>query len=388
MAVSGCSESDPMSEGDGAAEGFSHAAMLDNLSTGVIQPTQAEFLTAAERLEAAVEAWQKQVGADDLQAAAQQAWRDAMVTWSRAEMMQIGPAASPTAPGAESLRDEIYSWTTVSACSVDQQIVAQSYVESDFIDNKLVNVYGLDALEYLLFYVGSENACPTASAINRDGQWSAIAMDEIVQRRADYAVAVAKGIGARARTLHDRWDPASGDFGGQLVAAAVGDQSVYSNVGQAIDAVYAGMFYVDTAVKDTKLGRTTGLGPDCAEQQCGVEQRESVWADHSLENIVGNLEALQLLYYGGTPGSDGVGFDDFLRHKEADGLAVELGAAIDHALETARATTTPMSATLVSDPAALEALHAAVKAVTDPLKNEFVIVLQVTVPTVGKGDTD
>ncbi|MEM7160392.1 MAG: imelysin family protein [Myxococcota bacterium] len=381
----GCKESDSMGSTDPGE--FDHAAMLENLSTNVIQPAHDEFLSAADELVAAVTAWQASPSGDTLETA-RQAWRNAMRVWSRVEVMQIGPAAGPSAPGAESLRDEIYSWATVSACSVDQQVVSGSYTDPDFIDNKLVNVYGLDALEYLLFYEDTDNQCPSASSINRDGLWDELDADTVTERRAAYAVVVAEGVATRAQTLADRWDPDGGDFGGLLATAGTNDDSVYENVGQAVDAVYAGMFYVDTQVKDAKLGRTSGRWSECANEECGPQFVESAWAQHSLENVVGNLEGLQLLYHGGAPEGDGVGFDDFLRAKEADSLATQIGDAIAQALTVAEGTSAPLVDTLSDDLAQVEGLYDAVKAITDPLKNEFVIVLQVTIPSVGKGDTD
>lgn len=122
-----CSESNPMMQGS-TTEAFDQAGMLESFAHNVVQPAHADFLATVQTLVPAVQAWQSRPDAASLDAA-RAAWRQSMRAWSRAEMMQIGPGAPSAAPGGESIRDEIYSWPTISACSVDQQLVSQRYLD-------------------------------------------------------------------------------------------------------------------------------------------------------------------------------------------------------------------------------------------------------------------
>ena len=48
----------------------------------------------------------------------------------------------------------------------------------------------------------------------------------------------------------------------------------------------------------------------------------------------------------------------------------------------------PLEQALYVDPSRVRALHAAVKAITDPLKTEFLTVLNLDLPKVSEGDND
>src|SRR5690606_29393153 len=111
-----------------------------------------------------------------------QAWREAMVLWQRAELTQLGPTGlMGSVLAGEDLRDEIYSWPLVNPCRIDQELVAKSYEDTDQLASALINLRGLDALEYLLFHDGPGNACAATVSINKDGSWDAIA-PELAQR--------------------------------------------------------------------------------------------------------------------------------------------------------------------------------------------------------------
>ncbi len=96
---------------------------------------------------------------DDLEAK-RSAFVSAMDTWQRAEVMNVGPAGmAGRVAGGEDLRDQIYSWPLSNACAVDQELVAMSYESAETLRDQPVNRRGLDALEYLLFVEGFDNAC-------------------------------------------------------------------------------------------------------------------------------------------------------------------------------------------------------------------------------------
>lgn len=367
---------------DGAGGSPASTAMLSALASGVVVPTLNDFVAAAEALDQAL-ATHSAASPD----AARAAWRAAMVAWQRAELFQFGPAALPPSPGGMGLRDEIYSWPTVNPCAVDQQLTAQAYAAPDFIGKKLVNVYGLDALEYLLFHAEPGNSCAETSSINKDGLWAAISAPELDQRRADYARVVGKGVVSAAKTLAAAWDPASGDFGAKLASAGT-SASPYDTVEAAVDAVYAAMFYTDLQLKDDKLAVPLGIHATCATKDCSPELRESVFANHSRENIIANLEGLRLIYLGGPPGGSEPGFEDLLRGHGAETLATALAADIDAAIAAAHAIDGTLAAALADDSAKVLALHAAVKAITDRLKTDVPIATMVNVPKLGKGDAD
>lgn len=370
-------------------DGFDRQALLLSLGENVILPTYRDFEAAADAMASATSAYASALSTGDTEAPtklqdARETWQAAMDAWQHAELLQVGPAgASTSVTGGEDLRYEIYSWPTISTCRVDQEVVEGNYANADFFDDELVNVYGLDALEYLLFNEDQGNTCAPQVPIN-DGPWDALSESEKAQKRADYANAVAGNIATRAAQLVNAWEPTGENFLAQLASA--GDSgSVYGNAQAALNEVLVALLYIDqTRVK--KLEIPSGISTECTTT-C-PELLESQWARYSKENILANLKAFQWAFHGGDPSEEQVGFDDFLTELGAPDLAQTMGqdvAAAITAIETINGT---LRDALVDDLAVVEASYFAVKAITDALRGEFSTVLQLTIPQEGQGDGD
>lgn len=377
---------------DGAAE--ERRKLVTELGRNVIVPTYTEFVTKAEALHVASSAWAEALRASPSETGVapdevRDAWREAMTVWQRAEVMVVGPAAPQgTRTGGRGVRGEIYSWPTVNSCRVDQNVVSGDYAQANFFNTQLVNGYGLDALEYLVFNESPGNTCQPRIPINDQGSWNALGDAEVWQRRADYAAATSAHLVTTAKALLAAWTNEEDGFLKQFEKAGLAG-SDYATAAEALDDVFAGMFFVDLVVKDVKLAVPTGIDRSCADV-C-PESLESQWARHSGENVRANLEGLQLLFLGGAPGDEAngetYGFDDLLIEMNAGDLARTLGDAIANGIASAEALGS-MEDALTTDPDAVRALHDAVKAVTDELKTRFVTVLNLKVPQEGAADND
>lgn len=358
-------------------------AVLANLGEDVILATYVDFEAKADALETAANTYAGSLEDADRQAT-QRAWDEAMQVWQRAEMFQLGPAGLMGAVvGGEDLRDQIYSWPITNACRVDQEIVEQNYTDADAFASEPVNVRGLDALEYLLFYDGADNACAPNSSINTDGSWSALDATELETRRAEYAHTLAIDLARRAESLRQKWDAQGGDFLGALSTAGA-ESETYATSQEGLNAVSDAMFYLDKEVKDMKLAHPAGL-VDCVEDVC-PEDRESLWASRSLDNVRQNLIGFQQLYTGGE--GDALGFDDLLRGMGANQLADDMDARINNALAAIDAVEGTMVEALASNPQSIIDVFDAVKAITDLFKSQFFDVLDLEVPQRGEGDND
>jgi predicted lipoprotein len=358
------------------------SAVLAALADKVVLATYREFAEAANALEAAAKAYAAGLGATE-RGALRQAFAEAMLLWQRAELMQVGPAgAADKVAGGQDLRDNIYSWPLVNRCRVDQELVEGAYADKEAFGSELINVRGLAALEYLLYYEGTANACPPQNVINADGLWQKIT-GELPKRRADYAVTLCYDLSKRATALRDAWEPSKGNFVTELAGAG----AVYGSAQKALNAVSDALFYLDYRTKDVKLAVPAGLSPDCAAASC-PEQVESPYAKLSRLQIEANLEGAALVLFGGAAGDpDALGFDDLLAGLGAgdlglaaafDGARAALGAIADDDLAVA----------VVRDPAGVKAAHAALKAVTDILKSQLVSVLDLELPQIVEGDND
>lgn len=316
--------------------------------------------------------------------AARTAWREAIATWEELEMMQIGPAGKLSAPGGRGFRDQIYAFPLFSRCKVEEQLVAQTYQQETF-STSLINARGLAAFEYLLFYEGTDNACSQFSRINADGTWAAIGADELAQRKADYAAAVARIIAAAARGLLDAWEPAGGNFRATLETAGNGS-ALFASDQDALNAISDGLFYLDKELKDLKLGRPLGFS-ECFNTLC-PEALESQYARVSTELAKHNLIGYRRFVVGCAETGEGLGFDDWLRAAGAGDLADRTVVTALEAIAAVEALDPPLEVSLLTETDKVRGVYDAIKAANDLLKTELVTVLNLELPMVVEGDND
>lgn len=381
--------------------GFDGAALLAEVADHAILPELRAFSEATQALrtrtadyaaasrgasveEAETGAGEAAIAARD---AARDAWRVTMRQWQKLEVMQVGPAGSPGVfLGGLGLRDELYSWPTVHPCAIDQQLVANSFRADGYFGAKLVTTYGLDALEYVLFADSPDNACPAAATLNREGQWAALPEAELRQRRADYAEAVAQQLAEDARVLLQTWSAEGENFRRRFVEAGAAD-SPYRSPADAINQLFAALYYIELQVKDRKLAVPAGLHVDCVQEVC-PEQLESPFAHFARESIAANLEGFTALFFGGPEALGKLGFDDYLIAAGAPALVDEMRLRLQAAQEAVAADDRPLHRALVEDPASVVTLHEAIKALTDLMKSQMVTTLNLDVPQEGAGDND
>lgn len=381
------------SDGDdeGTVDGeVSRGDVLASIANNVLVPSTAEFVDTAQSLQTAVQAYADAAesdpdAVDEPLAAAQQAWRDTMAHWQQLELMQLGPGASSLSGiGGEDRRDAIYSWPTADSCSVDRALADEAYDQGDFFVTQLVWAHGLDALEYLLFVHDADHTCPTQ--VQLDGPWAALTFEEIELRRAQYAGVVAQEIAQQASALAARWSPDGDDFAAALAEPGQG-ASPYASESEALDEVFRAMFYVDKQTKDAKLGLPLGLIDGCPAVPC-VDVLEAPWSAESTRAVAANLRALRTMVQGGPDPETSDGFDDLLAGMGQGQIANDLLGRIDAGITLAESFDDPLQQAIVGDASRVEALHGAVKEVTDILKGPFVMALMLTIPAEGAGDAD
>jgi len=342
-----------------------------------------EVVAASEALVVATSALEE-APSEQTVLAARDAWRGAMAAWQRVELVGVGPAAPPTVAGGQGLRDLVYSWPLVSRCVVDQTIASEGYLADDFTAKALVNGRGLAAIEYLLFFEGSDNGCSASSSINAQGTWAALGADGLAERRRAYAAVLARDVADRAADLASAWAPEGGDVAGELARAGA-DSALFASEQAALNAITDGLFYVDKQLKDLKLGKPLGLY-ECTEASCtsaAESQHARIGRVFVQENLVG-LERFVV----GCDASVG-GLDALLRARGAFALADRLVAQIGAARTATDALATDdIVDAVTSDRARLEALHAAVGTLSTTLRTELMAVLDLEPPLYIEGDND
>ena len=370
----------------GEAASERRRAMLESQVDRVILPTLTRLLSNAQQLSAAATTYAAAVRlgpASTEQMTLRAAFRQTSQALQEAELFQFGPYGTSSAfVGGEDLRDEVYSWPVRSRCRVDQETIEGNFRNSNFFDSEFANVFGMDALERLIFAESPANACSAPHIINTSGAWAALTEQEIRIERADYAVILSAYFTTKVQELVDRW---SNGFADEVKTAGLSD-SDYSSTQAAVDDVFAALFYIETEVKDTKLGAPLRITSSCSATGC-TDLLESQDARLSLEWVRANLISFQSILLGGeSSDTDAVGFVDLLEDVGATELADELRQLTQQAIQAADRVPTPLRDNLDSEEAA--ALYTAVQAITTPLKTQFVSVLALRVPDEGAADND
>lgn len=350
-----------------------------NFTDEISLPLLTDFATRAAALRDATASRDRE--------ASQQAWREAMKAWQGLEVLHLGPAGSPTSfVGGLGMRDRIYAWPQVNLCAVDQQLLLNEFEENGWGSSRLPNVIGLAPLEYVLFVDTSDNACPSTATINTDGSWAALGADEIAARRAAYATVIADDVADLAIELVAAWTSPGGFADALRGAGETG--SAFSTAQQALHEVYAALFAVELVTKDKKLAIPAGLHVDCPTETC-PDNFESRFSRTSKENVIVNLETTRRVFLGlDRSGVDDTGFDDLLRERGADDLAVTMTASLDGAITSATSFEGTFEDAVLTEPARLQAVYEAVKAFTDDFKSTFPSTLGLRVPDEGAGDND
>jgi uncharacterized protein len=379
----GRSSSSTSSSGGGApnAGSFDKAALLRAFGECAFG-TYKESAAAAVELDAAT----KEAETDPTKrAAAQEAWKKTIGIWQRAELFQFGPAAMTGSPGARDLRDPVYSWPVTSRCQIEQSMADKVYEVADFTSLSLVSTRSLAALEYLLFYDGTDNACAPTDTINADGKWAALGADEIKKRKATYARILSGDVVARTRKVADAWDPAKDNF---LATFSGAPNDTFVSQQMAFNTVSDAMFYLDDQVKNMKVGKPAGLVPECAAPPC-LDAVESPFAKISKQNIRANLDGYEMLLKGCGPGMTGLGFDDLLAAIGAQAASDKIAGTITAARAALDALTEPtLEEDIQKNPNGVRALFDALRGNASAMKADFVSVLDLEIPQKVAGDND
>ena len=365
---------------DGPKSTYDPTALLANLTDTQLRPAVDIFSDDSKQFLSAVKGYCKVLGTAQEQAglaAARAAWKQAMTTWQRVELMRVGPLVD----NGGALADDIYSWPLVSACAVDQGVVKMLQETNFPVGKSLVNARGLDALEYLLFATSLDSQC---AEMARPPGWDKRSDPDKRWARCIYASVVATDVSQRAATWAAAWDRADGDFGAQLKGAG-STSTAFASASAAEQALLDALFYLDHMTKDRKLGAPIGLfdNPCSAKDKC-ADALESRWAHHGKENVAANLDAFAALFTGGS----GEGFDDHLvavgATKLRDVLLVDIGLA----QQAVAAIPGTIAGAIENDRDKVVAAHSAIKKLTDILKTQFVLAISLDLPKEADGDAD
>lgn len=364
------------------------SGLLASIGERVALPTYRALAMEATALADATRAYGETGTTEDLEAA-REAWRRTIALAQRAELMQFGPAGMQTSQvlGGLGYRDAIYAWPAFNRCRIDVVTQTGEYEDLAALATEGLFMRGLGAIEYLLFYPGTDHDClPGASITVDDAAWVALGEAGIRERRADHAHALAQLVKNAADQLVQAWEPSGDDFAGQLARAGQSG-SVYASTQDALNAIYSAMYYLDRQIKDQKLGVSNTINAECAVASC-PELLESRFANRSSEHLLENLRGFQQLFLGGPSDVDAMGFDDLLLTVGAAELEADLRLSIAAAITEAEALPAVDARNLAEHVDAYASMRRAVQRIDALFKAELKTTLALELPMGAPEDND
>jgi predicted lipoprotein len=253
------------------------------------------------------------------------AWRSTMASWAKVELFQFGPLSSAVPTAGKDLyqgrnfRDRIYSWPTSARCRVEEQVVGRSYAENGF-GRIAISARGLLALEYLLFYEGTDTACATSSATYSD--WTALSAGELQDRKLAYAQAVASDVLGLTRDLNELWSDSGGNFRASFISAT----GYEPDEQEAMNVLGWSLMYVEKELKDWKMGVPAGRTASSP-----ITGPESPYANVATTNWKAHLRGFRSLFQGCGANGEGIGFDDWLNQAGHGELSDDILSAYQNA---------------------------------------------------------
>ena len=394
-------ESDSVGESlveSGGADGqeFDVTGLLGNLAENVFIPNYQELSETMSEfggVGGSLERYCSRIGESGeaaSRAEAQDDWRAAMDSLQKTEMHVLGPAQR----NGNALRNRILSYAngSLSTCGVDEIAVLANEPEFD-ISTRATNQRGMGAVGYLLFRDELSHSCPPQ--VPTTASWNALSETAKSRSRCVAAQVIASDVSAAVDQIVDQWDAAGGDYRSEFVSDA--------NAGNNLQLVTDAIFYLDTGVKDQKLGIPLGINDACSGYSC-PDQVESQYSRNSLRNLQKNIESFRKIFRGG----EGIGFDDLITGEGFDDVSLRFIDNSKAAIEAIDAISVPVYEQAASinsqergtqctnayanvdlaDELSACGLYGLIKALTDDLKIDFVTIVNVNLPEGAQADND
>jgi uncharacterized protein len=218
---------------------------------------------------------------------AQAAWRVAFVDWQSTLAYQFGPTRDAN------LGPEMAFWPT-RPIAIEANVAGATEITPAWIDALGAGGKGLYAIEYLLYGTADDAA--------------ALAQLES-PRRCAYLAALADHVARTSARIVLAWSPEGGDYLGALATAGEPGNEVFLAQLAAVSTVITQVLTQLRIVKLTKLGIPLGR-IDGLPQPGSIE---TLYAEHSVEGMVANLEGARRLWSAAPHSLDG-----YLRSRRPD----------------------------------------------------------------------
>ena len=378
---------------------FSQQKMLFNIGKNVVIPGLIRFDKSLTKLEKSNNVYceivdtqtEDQAVLDILKANLQNDWKEVMKAYHYIEAFKIGPLADKQNDGELPL--SLYSWPNeINTCRVDVEVFKFSQA-SDYVLQTRNTTRGLDALGSLLLTADDKHNCRSDRYLR---SWPSKTLPEKRADRCGYTKLVIEDLKNNGLKVLNEWTKEENNY----LTEFINENDVLENINKVSNA----LFFIESVVKDIKLGQTTGIQskqpstfPEIAEHQ----QLPSM----SIEALKENVQAFLNIFNGTTTeGLNGFGLDDYLKSLDHENIALDINKEAKEILESLNKL--PKNESIqnlvksydkadclesTSDNRIVEAcaLYKDVKGLTDILKTRLVLALgEGSAPRQSQGDMD
>jgi predicted lipoprotein len=279
---------------------------------------------------------------DDTLGAARDAWWASRAPWKRNETVAFGPYAPPDSFGAA-----IDFWPCRPA-SVDAVLAGADPIEADLLG---AAAKGLPALEYLIYEPALDIVAESAPG----------------SRRCEYLAVVSGRLADDAESIREAWDPAAGDFLGELVEAGRGSKT-YDSVEMALGEVVNRLVYDLEAARGEKLGVPLGTKAGGVPQPDSAESR---FSGRSIEDVRDSLRGIEEVCFGADV-EDARSLVRYLEGIGRDDLGPELRDAFDASYAALDAIPEPLTTAVVENPELVSAAGDAIGVVQRLIQTDVI----------------
>jgi len=247
---------------------------------------------------------------NETRALAQLAYRRAFEAWSLMTTFEFGPVADKANDKyhGRGLRSFVHSWPDTSRCQVETQVALKGYKGS--FDLVFPSGRGLFAIEYMLFFPGSDTACAATSTAGT--AWAGLDADTRSAAKRDYLAAVVGDTLVHTQEIRKAYGADGEDYKAKLLR-----HEGYGSEQEALNVVAWSMLYPEIEIKDLKLASYAGVQPT-------PPNPETPFAQVDIEAIRTNLRGFRALFAGCGPNGAGIGFDDWLVASGNGALAADI----------------------------------------------------------------
>lgn len=257
-------------------EPFDRKAMLESLGSDVIIPTYRWFADETAALVSSAESFCSNPSASSLEDFQDQ-WERARVAWKQMEVASFGPHAEQP----WRLRPKTDSWP-VREDTIEENLAGDEPLDLGRVSTLGAASRGLPALEYLVFDPDGVQA----ALVRFEGEGGPL--------RCQYAIGLSEDLQASAEAMVTAWSHDGDDYFGALMASGE-PGTPFMSVGEASNEIVNRMVFLAENIVRIKLGGPLGLDSGGNARPGEVESR---YSDHSLRDILANLDGLENLYRG------------------------------------------------------------------------------------------